>query len=208
MEMTQLMLFMLASVLVIITPGQDLLLVMSNAVSQGSRAGVITATGVSFGLLGHSALAAFGLGALLLASESLFIILKVIGACYLLYLGVRLLIHAKSGLDLEEPTLTSPKKLFYTGAFSNISNPQITIFYFAFLPQFIPAGAERPTFMLLMLGISFAVLTLLVKGGIGFFAGTVSAWFRSSPKTIKLIERMSGLMLIGLAIKLAMGSRS
>lgn len=202
MNEIQLTLFVLASLIIIITPGQDLLLVMSRAVTQGSRAGIITASGVSVGLVGHSVLAAFGLGALLLASKSIFTILKCIGAAYLFYLGIRLIMSKSHCLDLSSSQNISPGKLFLTGAFSNISNPNITIFYFAFLPQFIPEDAGNPTLLLLILGLSFAMLTFLVKGPVGYFSGILSSWFRSNPTILKWINRTSGTVLIGLGFKL------
>ncbi|MBT8333804.1 MAG: LysE family translocator [Desulfobacterales bacterium] len=202
MDEMQLALFVIASFIIIITPGQDLLLVMSRAVTQGSRAGIITASGVSIGLIGHSVLTAFGLGALLLASKSIFTILKFVGAGYLFYLGIRLITSKSHRLDLKSSQKVSPRKLFFTGAFSNISNPNITIFYFAFLPQFIPGNAENPTLQLLILGLFFAFLTFLVKGPVGYFAGILSLWLRSNPKILKWIDRTSGTVLIGLGIKL------
>lgn len=204
METTQLILFVLASLAVIITPGQDLLLVMSRAVTQGSRAGIITASGVSFGLLGHSMIAALGLGALLLASASLFTILKYVGAVYLFYLGIRLIMSSSGRLDLLETSNISTRKLFLTGAFSNISNPHVTLFYLAFLPQFIPRSTEKPALYLLALGLTFALLTFLVKGPIGYFAGVLSAWLRCRPEVLKWIDRVSGTMLLGLGIRLAL----
>lgn len=204
MEQIQFALFVLASLVVIITPGQDLLLVMSRAVTQGSKAGVITASGVSVGLLGHSVLTAFGLGALLLASKSLFVVLKFIGAGYLLFLGIRLILSKSHRFDLNNSERVSPKKLFFSGAFSNISNPNITIFYFAFLPQFIPENTDNPAWQLLTLGLCFALLTFLVKGPVGYFAGLLSTWLRSNITVLKWIDRTSGTMLIGLGIKLAL----
>lgn len=204
METTQAALFILASLAVIITPGQDLLLVMSRAVTQGSRAGIITASGVSFGLLAHSLIAAFGLGALLLASSSLFIVLKFVGAVYLFYLGIRLIMCSSRHLDLSETGCTTTRKLFFTGALSNISNPHVTLFYLAFLPQFIPGSTKNPTFYLLILGFTFALLTFLVKGPIGYFAGVLSAWLRDRPGVLASIDRISGTMLIGLGIRLVL----
>lgn len=208
METTQLILFVLASLAVIITPGQDLLLVMSRAVTQGSRAGIITASGVSFGLLGHSMIAALGIGALLLASASFFTVLKYIGAVYLCYLGIRLIVSSSGRLNLSETSALSTRKLFLTGAFSNISNPHVTLFYLAFLPQFIPTSTEKPTLYLLTLGLTFALLTFVVKGPIGYFAGVLSAWLRSRPEVLKWIDRISGTMLIGLGIRLALGKHA
>lgn len=204
METTQAILFVVASLAVILTPGQDFLLVMSRAVSQGSRAGVVTAAGVSAGLLGHSTLAALGLGALLLASASLFTVLKTIGALYLFYLGTRLIFSKSRRLELEGAPAGSTRRYFFSGAISNISNPHVTLFYFAFLPQFIPATAERPTLSLLLLGISFALLTFLIKGPVGYFAGRLSGWLRTHPQVVKWIDRTSGAMLIGLGCRLAL----
>ena len=199
---------MMASLIVIITPGQDLLLVMSNAVSQGSRAGVITASGVSIGLLGHSILATVGLGALLLASASLFTLIKIVGAVYLCYLGVRMITNNASPLSLDETPRTAGRRLFFAGAFSNISNPHITIFYFAFLPQFIPDSSNNPAPLLFILGIGFAALTFMIKATLGYLAGTISCWIRAHPNFVRGIERTSGLLLIGLGFKLALGSQN
>lgn len=202
METTQVALFILASLAVIITPGQDLLLVMSRAVTLGARAGIITASGVSFGLLAHSLIAALGLGALLLASSSLFTVLKIVGALYLFYLGIRLIMSSSGRLDLSETSCISTRKLFFTGALSNISNPHVTLFYLAFLPQFIPGSADNPALYLLILGLTFALLTFLVKGPIGYFAGVLSIWLRSRPGVLTWIDRISGTILIGLGIRL------
>lgn len=207
MDWTQVSLFVAASLAVILTPGQDLLLVMSRAVSLGSRAGLITASGVSFGLLGHSVVAALGLGAIILASKSLFVCIKFVGAGYLFYLGVRLLFSKSQRFELGIAPQISPMRLFLTGAFSNISNPHVTIFYLAFLPQFIPGDAQNPTLNLLVLGISFALLTFIIKGPVGFYAGTLSLWLRSHPMVLKWIESTSGAILIGLGIKLVLAKR-
>ncbi|THB75148.1 MAG: LysE family translocator [Desulfobulbaceae bacterium] len=204
---TQLLLFIAASLVVILTPGQDMLLVMSRAVSHGARAGVITATGVSLGLLGHSLLAAAGLGALLMASKSLFLILKTVGACYLFYLGIKLIRSHRKGIELTGNNHQSYRRMFVTGAFSNISNPHITIFYFAFLPQFIPTDATHPTTLLFALGVSFSILTFMVKGPVGYFAGALSNWFRQHPSVLKWVDRVSGIMLIGLGVRLVTGER-
>ena len=159
MTQAQILLFVFTSLAIIITPGQDMILVMSRAISQGAKAGIITAAGVSIGLLGHTLLTAFGLGSMLQTSELLFMLLKFVGAAYLVYLGIRLIFSRSSELDLkkEEKESVSLRKLFWAGAFSNLSNPKITIFYFAYLPQFISSDVQSPGLMLLILGVSFAV---------------------------------------------------
>lgn len=210
MTQAQIYLFAVTSLLVIISPGQDMVLVMSRAISRGSKAGIVTAAGVSVGLLGHTFLTAFGLGSLLQASDLLFNILKFIGAAYLVYLGIRM-IFSKGGqldLDLENEAGASLSKNFWTGALSNISNPKVTIFYFAYLPQFIPADSTSPGFLLLALGIGFALLTFIVKGPVGYFAGVLSSWLQQRPAVLRWIDRTSGAVLIYLGVRLALERRA
>ena len=200
-------LFIVTSLILIITPGQDMMLVMSRSIAQGRKAGVATAAGVSFGLLGHTVLASLGLGALLRASEILFVVIKLIGAVYLVYLGIKLFRSSHSDLDIKGMPVASYRKLFFQGAFSNLSNPKIAIFYFAYLPQFIPTGSEAPTTTLLILGAAFAFLTFLVKGPIGYGAGALSSWIRSRPAVLGWINRVSGGVLIALGLRLAFERR-
>src|SRR5687767_3783323 len=121
------LIFLVASLVLIATPGQDMILVMSRSVSQGVRAGVATAAGVSVGLIGHTVLATLGLGAVLRTSELLFMLLKFIGAAYLIYLGIGLLRTKRGELELGDTAQRSSVRLFFDGAFSNISNPKIAI---------------------------------------------------------------------------------
>jgi threonine/homoserine/homoserine lactone efflux protein len=98
-------------------------------------------------------------------------------------------------------------RLFADGAFSNVTNPKIAVFYFAFLPQFVLPGASHPTLALFVLGLVFAGLTFLVKGPVGLGAGLLSAWLRSHPRFLVGLYRCSGLVLIGLGVKLALERR-
>ena len=135
------LLFVVASLLLIVTPGQDMILVMSRSVAQGAAAGVVTAAGVSVGLAGHTLFATLGLGAILRTSEWLFVALKLVGAAYLLYLGFGLLRTRQESLALGSLPPRPLGKLFFDGAFSNLSNPKVAVFYFAFLPQFVSPEA-------------------------------------------------------------------
>ena len=200
-------LFVLASLLLIVTPGQDMILVMSRSVAQGARAGVATAAGVSVGLVGHTVLATLGLGALLRTSERLFVALKLVGAAYLLYLGIGLLRTKHGALALGSMTPRSVDKLFFDGALSNLSNPKIAVFYFAFLPQFVSPSARQPTLTIFALGLAFAVLTFLIKAPVGLFAGALSGWLRARPGALAWVYRCSGAILIALGLKLALERR-
>ena len=163
-------LFLAASVAVIATPGQDMILVMSRSITHGTRAGIATAAGVSLGLIVHTALATLGLGALLRTSEWLFTAIKFVGAAYLLYLGCQLLLTRTAQLTATASARQSQLKRFATGAASNISNPKIAVFYFAFLPQFVSPGTSHATLTIFTLGVLFEGLTFLIKGPVVLFA--------------------------------------
>ena len=197
------LLFVVASLLLIVTPGQDMLLVMSRSIAQGAAAGVATAAGVSVGLVGHTLLTTLGLGVLLRTSEWLFMALKLAGAAYLIYLGVGLLRTQASALQPQFSARRSLMRLFLDGALSNVSNPKIAVFYFAFLPQFVLPSAAHPTGAVFVLGLLFAALTFAVKGPVGFFAGLLSAWLRARPGVLAWIYRTSGSILVALGVKLA-----
>lgn len=200
-------LFIVASLVLIVTPGQDMILVMSRSIAQGPGAGIATAAGVSVGLVGHTVLATLGLGAILRTSEWLFLALKLVGAAYLVYLGVALLRSRSQEMVVTGASPRGLPRLFADGAFSNVTNPKIAVFYFAFLPQFVLPGASHPTLALFVLGLVFAGLTFLVKGPVGLGAGLLSAWLRSHPRFLVGLYRCSGLVLIGLGVKLALERR-
>lgn len=200
-------LFLVASVVLIITPGQDLMLVMSRAVTQGTIAGVVTALGISTGLLAHTMLAALGLGIVLKTSEWLFMVMKIAGAAYLIYLGVQALRSARDTLALTHAPPRTSSRLFMDGAICNIANPKIAIFYLAFLPQFIGPGTASPTTSLLILGLAFALLTFVIKGPLAVFAGRLSNWLRAHPAVLAWLHRASGIVLVGLGVRLALERR-
>lgn len=200
-------LFIAVSLALIVTPGQDMILVMSRSLTQGAAAGIATAAGVSVGLLGHALLAALGLGAILRTSEWLFLALKFAGAAYLIHLGVGLLRARGADPAIQDLAQRPLYRLFADGALSNLSNPKIAIFYFAFLPQFVPPGAASPALSVFALGGLFAALTFAVKGPVGFFAGMLSGWLRSRPGVLRWLFRSSGLVLVGLGVKLAFERR-
>ena len=196
------LLFVLASLVLIVTPGQDMILVMSRSIAQGAAAGVATAAGVSVGLVGHTLLATLGLGAVLRTSEWLFVALKLAGAAYLVYLGLQLLRTRDHDLRLAGGTPRSLWRLFLDGALSNVSNPKIAVFYFAF------PGAAHPTLSVFVLGLLFAALTFVVKGPVGLAAGALSGWLRERPRALNWLYRGSGAVLVGLGVKLAFERRA
>ena len=201
------LLFVVTSLVLIATPGQDMILVMSRSVAQGAAAGVVTAAGVSVGLVGHTLLATLGLGAILRTSEWLFIALKLVGAVYLIYLGVGLLRTKRADLAMGAGAPRTLGKLFADGALSNLSNPKVAIFYFAFLPPFVSPSAQHPTLTVFALGLAFAALTFVVKAPVGVFSGALSQWLRTRPSVLTWVYRTSGAVLLGLGVRLALERR-
>lgn len=195
--------FILTSIMIILIPGQDMVLVLSRSLVQGSKAGIITVLGVSIGLMGHTLLATLGLGAILLASTWIFDAIKIIGAAYLIYIGYSLLRSKNHSLDTEKLQPISYKKMFFQGALSNISNPKITIFYFSYLPQFVVESSVSSTYQLLLLGTTFAVITFIIKAPIGYLGGILSFWISTRAFIMNAIFKTSGVILILLGIKLA-----
>ncbi|KAB7884648.1 LysE family translocator [Poseidonibacter ostreae] len=192
---------------IILTPGQDMMIVMSRLIAQGKKAGIITAFGVAIGLMGHTILATLGLGTLLLASEWLFNTIKYIGAAYLIYLGYQLLTSNEHKLAMKDMPKVSYKKMLMQGAITNISNPKITIFYFSYLPQFIVPSAGSESLQLFILGTTFAVITFFLKAPIGFLAGLLSSWIKARPMVLNYIHKTSGVILVSLGLKLALSER-
>ena len=140
-------------------------------------------------------------------SEWLFVALKLAGAAYLVYLGIQLLRTKNRELAVAAGAPRSLWRLFFDGALSNVSNPKIAVFYFAFLPQFVLPGAAHPTLSVFVSGSVFAGLTFLVKGPVGLGAGLLSGWLRSRPKALTGLYRTSGAVLIGLGVELAFERR-
>ena len=208
MESASLGLYVVASLALIVTPGQDMLYVISRSLAQGRFAGVCSAVGVCTGILVHTALAALGVGAILQASETLFLALKFVGAAYLVYLGIRLLL-SRAGVDLVAGSSSprSPLALVWQGVLSNVTNPKIVLFFFAFLPQFVNPASAHPTRDLVALGVLYAVLALPVKVGVGLAAGGLSERVLRSPGAFRWVNRASGAVLVGLGMRLAASER-
>ncbi len=144
---------------------------------------------------------------ILRTSEWLFLALKLVGAAYLVYLGIGLLRTKRSQLAIAPEAFRPLSRLFVDGAFSNLSNPKIAVFYFAFLPQFVSPMAQHPTLSVFALGLAFAALTFLVKAPVALFSGALSAWLRARPAVLAWVYRCSGAILVGLGVRLALERR-
>lgn len=201
-------LYVAASLALIATPGQDMIYVITRSLAQGRLAGVASAFGVCTGILVHTALAALGVGAILLASEALFMAVKLAGAGYLIFIGARMLVTRASGSGIQaaEGSLTL-RSLFAQGVLSNVSNPKIVLFFLAFLPQFVDPASPHPTRDLAFLGVLYAAMALPVKSAVGIAAGSLSEKVLRRPSAISWMNRVSGGVLVALGLHLAAAKR-
>ena len=207
-DVPELGLYVAASLALILTPGQDFVYVLTRSLAQGRFAGLCSAVGVIIGILVHTALAALGVGAILHASEGLFLLLKLAGAAYLVYLGLRLLLRPDGAVTLDgaAPRLT-PASLVWQGVLSNVTNPKIVLFFFAFLPQFVDPASPHPTADLVFLGVLYAAMGLPVKAGVALAAGSLSERIQRKPAALAWVQRASGAVLVGLGLRLAIAER-
>ena len=208
MESPALGLYIVASLALIATPGQDMLYVITRSLAQGRFAGVCSAVGVCLGILVHTALAALGVGAILQASETLFVALKLIGAAYLVYLGLKLALSRAAAREIGATgARLSPLALVWQGVLSNVTNPKVVLFFFAFLPQFVDPASAHPTRDLVFLGVLYALMALPVKAAVGLAAGSLSQRILQRPEAITWMNRFSGTVLVALGLRLAATER-
>ena len=197
-----------AGVLVItFTPGPDMTFFLGRTLSQGVPAGLTAMSGASAGLLVHSILVAFGLSALIVASPSLFFMLKIAGAAYLLWLAVDAL---RNGSTLRLQGAVSPKPLagvFLQALGINLLNPKIIIFFMTFLPQFVTAGDPHASGKLLFLGVLFVVMALPLTIPMILLAGKLTHWLRQNPKATRIIDWVFASVFGAFAVKILLTER-
>jgi len=188
----------------IIAPGPDMLYVITRGISHGRKAGVLSAIGVVCGILVHTTAAALGLTLILQSSAIAFLLVKHVGATYLLYLGIKAW-RDKSTFSLQSPTsVMNSRALFWQGVLSNVLNPKIAIFFLAFLPQFVDRGSSHVTLQMVILGLTFACFGLCFLLVVGYASGAIGGWLTPRPQHARFFQRIAGGILIGLGIRLVL----
>ena len=209
-------LFIVAVMLLSVTPGPDTAYIVGRSVAQGRGAGVVSALGIALGCIVHTLACAFGLTALLAASVTAFTIVKFAGAIYLIYLGVRL-IFAKpaaqktSDKQSEETRVRAAPKtlqqLFTQGFVTNVLNPKVVLFFVSFIPQFVAADSPHKTLAFLALGLVFVLVSTFWNTFVAWIAGSVTQRFSGKPSVKLWLDRVVGSAFVGLGIKLATSHR-
>ncbi|MGQ0710324.1 MAG: LysE family translocator [Rhodoferax sp.] len=210
MPLEQLLLFVAAGILLNLTPGPDVLYIVSNALRQGARAGVVAGLGITAGCFVHIAAAALGVGALLATSALAFTVLKWLGAAYLLWMGVRMLFsRAASGgviaaAQASQPAPASLRRIFVGGFWTNVLNPKVAIFFLAFVPQFIAPGTENKTLAFALLGILFNLNAIPVNVGWALAAAWLARRATLVQRGMHWLDRAAGAMFVGFGLQLAL----
>jgi len=203
-EPTKFALFTAVSWALIIAPGPDMLYVITRGMAHGRRAGIISAIGVICGILVHTTAAALGITLIFQTSAFAFLVVKYLGAIYLIYLGVQAW-RNKSTFSLQSRTpMMNSRALFWQGVLSNVLNPKITVFFLAFLPQFVDQGSSQVALQMAILGLTFAFFGLCFLVIVGYFAGAVGAWLTRSPQYTNILRWLTGGILISLGVRLAL----
>ena len=202
-----LLLFVGSGLLLNVTPGPDTLYVVGRGTTQGLRAGVVAALGIGAGTLVHISAAAFGLSAILAASAGAFTAVKLIGAAYLVYVGLSLAFSSSAPLDQTGTTPLAPASLgtvFMQGFLTNVLNPKVALFFLAFLPQFVESDAANKPLAFLFLGLVFNVNGTLWNLFIAWSAARVSTGLRQRAAALKWFNRCVGGIFVALGIRLAL----
>jgi threonine/homoserine/homoserine lactone efflux protein len=199
--------FLLAALALNLTPGADMTYVIARAATQGRSAGLAASFGVALGSLGHTLLAAFGVAALVAHSDAAFLTIKIAGAAYLLFLSFKAFRAGAEAAHLQSLAPVSTGRVFAEGALTNLLNPKVALFILAFLPQFVDPNHGSVALQILVLGTIFNIGGTTVNSIVAVSAGAAAGMLRESARFRQWLNRFSGLVFIGLALRLAFAER-
>jgi threonine/homoserine/homoserine lactone efflux protein len=206
---TQVGSFALASMVLLMLPGPSVLFVIARGIALGRRAALATVLGNTMGIGVHVVAVSVGVGAIVARSVTVFTAMKLAGAAYLVFLGIRAIRDRRHLADALAATVVpkSDRRLLRDGFVVGVSNPKTTLFFLAVLPQFVRPEAGHPSLQLLALGLLFCVLAVLNDSTYGIAAGSVGRWLKRSPRRAEAIGATSGVLLVGLGVRLALTGR-
>jgi len=204
--MPDFVLFIAASALLAIAPGPDVIYVLTRGISQGRKAGLAAALGFASGCIFHTVLAAVGVAALIRSSELAFDLVRYAGAAYLVWIGIQALRHSSSFSIEGASDAKALATIYKQSVIGNMLNPKVTLFFLAFLPQFVnaEAGSVGVGLQMGMLGLVFMVVTIVVFGAVAIFAAMIGDWVRRKPAIGQRLNVFAGLTFIALGIRVAL----
>jgi threonine/homoserine/homoserine lactone efflux protein len=208
LDLTQLLPFLAAALALNLTPGADMTYVVARSATQGRAAGIAASLGIAAGSFVHSVLAALGVSALLQHSETAFLTVKYAGAAYLLYLAWKAIRAGNQAMAVDRGLPRgSLWRIFAEGALTNLLNPKVALFILAFLPQFVDPAKGDPAIQILLLGALFNIGGTSVNAIVACSASAAARALGSSAAFGRWLNRISALVFVGLAVRLALSER-
>lgn len=207
-DSSTLALFVIAAITFNLSIGPNALYVMSRSVSQGRKAGIISAFGISVGSFVHTLAVALGLSALLMSSAKAYLVFKYACAAYLIYLGVRMLLRSESNEPFTIARPASLRQIWVQGIFTNVLNPETALFFFAFLPQFLDPSKGAVAWQIVTLGIILNVLSMVRNILVAVLTGSVGHLLKNRPSLSRVQQWFAGSVLVALGICVALPERS
>ena len=202
-----LIVFCVAAFLLILTPGPNFFYVLTRGAAQGRRAGLVAACGLGAGVLIHTTLATIGVTAVVRSSYVAFRVIKYGGSLYLVYLGVRALRDRPAADDSPRQVAASDARIFWQSIVASMTNPKTILFFLSFLPQFVTGPIADASWQMLRLGAIYMLLTLIVYGAVGYFAGQASRWLREGRGRPDRARWLTAGSFIGLGVWAALPDR-
>lgn len=200
--------FVLACILLNLTPGNDTIFILTRSIGQGKKAGVISALGIGTGNIVHTMLAAFGLSLIITQSIVLFTAIKYTGAVYLIYIGYKMITEKASlQTDVIPTHAVDYTTIYRDGVITNVLNPKVALFFMAFLPQFIDPAMENTVLPFLMLGATFTTTGTIWCLILATFSAAIFSKLNANRTTSGYINKICGMALVGLGIKVALTDR-
>jgi threonine/homoserine/homoserine lactone efflux protein len=202
--MPDLALFIAASALLAIAPGPDIVYVLTRGIAQGPRAGIAAAAGFATGCVFHTLLAAVGIAALIRSSDVAFNLVRYAGAAYLVWIGIQALRHRASFSIEGASGARALSTIYRQSVIGNVLNPKVTLFFLAFLPQFVNSAAGQVGWQMALLGGVFMVVTIVVFSAVALFAGWIGARIRRKPAIGERLNLFAGMTFIALGVRVAL----
>ncbi|MBN2031373.1 LysE family translocator [bacterium] len=194
--------FFIASILLALAPGPDNIFVLTQSALYGKISGFAVTLGLCTGLLVHTSLVAFGVAVIFQTTPIAFTGLKLIGTCYLLFLAWRAFHATPATINAKPAGRKRSGALYRRGIIMNVTNPKVSIFFLAFLPQFADPDRGSLTLQMILLGGIFIMATIIIFGSISLLAGTVGQWLQRSNRVQIVMNRLAGIVFVGIAFKL------
>lgn len=202
-----LLVFFVAALGLAVAPGPDNIFVLTQSALQGRAAGLLVTLGLCTGLLVHTTAVALGVAAIFQTSAVAFTALKMVGACYLLYLAWHAFRATSANITNSERPALSGRRLYTRGIVMNVTNPKVTLFFLAILPSSADPERGSLTLQLMTLGGVFIVATLIVFGSVALLAGLIGDWLKGEPRAQRVMNCVAGTVFVALALTLATAGR-